>query len=243
MKTSIIVQARMTSTRLPGKVLLEVSNKPLLAYVIERLRMVPLADNLIIATTTNASDDGIVELCEKMGCMYFRGSEDNVLERYHGSALSLESDVIVRITSDCPLIDPMVVNEVIDHFLTNRAEFDYVSNTLTRTYPRGLDCEVFSRKVLQEAHDEATEQSEREHVTPFIYTRPNRFRLGTVTLPQDYSHHRWTVDTPADFELIRIMLEELYGRKPDFGLKDCLDLLVEHPEWEKINSHIEQKAL
>ncbi|MBE9138811.1 glycosyltransferase family protein [Nodosilinea sp. LEGE 07088] len=242
MTTAIIVQARMTSTRLPGKVLKPVLGQPLLSYQIERLKRVTLADVIAIATTTNAADDPIVELSESLAVGCFRGAEHDVLSRYFGAAQAYAADVVVRVTSDCPLIDPQIMDEVIGYYLSHRDRYDYISNSIQRTYPRGLDTEVFSTGTLEQAHREATAPPEREHVTPFIYNHPERYAIGQVTSPQDLSHHRWTVDTPEDFELIRRMLETLYPQVPNFTLQDCLDVIAQQPAWPAINSHIEQKA-
>lgn len=241
MTIAIIVQARMTSTRLPGKVLKPVLGKPLLAYQIERLKRVEAADRIVIATTKNDADDPIVELCQALAVDYFRGSEQDVLSRYYGAAQAAQADVVVRVTSDCPLIDPAIIDEVVQVYVAQCDRYDYVSNALKRTYPRGMDTEVLPTWALEQAYQEATEPPEREHVTPFIYNRPERYALGHVIYPQDLSHHRWTVDTPEDFELIRRMLEALYPLSPNFNLQDCLRLIERHPDWSAINSHVEQK--
>lgn len=241
MKVVIIVQARMTSTRLPGKVLKEVLGKSLLEYQIERLKRVESAENIIIATTVNETDQPIIELCKRLSIDYFRGSETDVLSRYYQAALAYRADVAVRVTSDCPLIDPWVINQVIQYYLDNQFEYDYVSNSLERTYPRGMDTEVFSFKALKEAFQEATAQPDREHVTPFIHRQPERYHLGHVKYSEDYSHYRWTVDTLEDFELVQKIIEALYPSNPEFTLEDCLRLLKRYPSWSKINSHIEQK--
>jgi len=243
MNTAIIVQARMTSTRLPGKILLEVSGRSLLEYLIERLRCAHLADQVIIATTTNSGDEPIVECCEKLGCDHFRGSEDDVLGRYYGAAERYGADLIVRVTSDCPLIDPAVIDEVIGSYQSNQPEYNYVSNTIDRTFPRGMDCEVFSMDTLAEVHHEASASHEREHVTPFIYQNSDRYRIGLVKYHRDESRHRWTVDTPEDFALIKLMLESLKPHQRQFNLEDCLALIGRHPEWEEINKEIIQKAI
>jgi spore coat polysaccharide biosynthesis protein SpsF len=242
-KTVIIVQARMTSTRLPGKVMKEVMGKPLLEYQIERLRQVRLADELVIATTTNDTDQPIVELCERLGVAYYRGSEEDVLSRYYEAAIQFGADIVVRVTSDCPLIDPGVVDEVIGLYIYNRDKYGYVSNTLERTYPRGLDTEVFSMAALEKAHKGAREQSEREHVTLYIYRRPEQFRLANSSSAVDYSQHRWTVDTPEDFELIKLILQELYPVNNRFAWLDVLNILNEHPEWVEINATVKQKEV
>lgn len=241
MKIVIIVQARMTSTRLPGKVLKEVMGKPLLEYQIERLRRVSLADEIVIATTTNHSDQPIVDLCQKLNVSYYRGSEEDVLARYYEAAKLHRADVVIRVTSDCPIIDPQVIDQVIYYFLEHRNKYDYVSNSLTRTYPRGMDAEVFSFKVLNEAFLEALDKPEREHVTLFIYRHPERYNLSNVTYSENQSHHRWTVDTIEDFTLISKIITALYPSKPTFDLEDCLKLLFKKNDWSKINSHIEQK--
>lgn len=243
MKTVIIVQARMTSTRLPGKVLKAVMGKPLLDYQIERLRRVKLADGIVIATTSNDSDQPIVELCERLDVACFRGSEHDVLARYHDAATLHQADTVVRVTSDCPLIDPAVIDQVIGFYLDHIEEYDYVTNCLKRTYPRGMDVEVFSFHVLHEAFTEAVEPEEREHVTPFIYRHSERYRLANINFSENQGNHRWTVDTQEDFDLVEKILAALYPAHPAFSLEDVLDLLRRHPDWANINAHVEQKKL
>jgi len=242
MELALIVQARMTSTRLPGKVLKEVLGRPLLYYQLERLRRVSSQDEIIIATTVNKTDEPIVAFCAEHGLPCYRGSEDDVLARYCETARAFRVSNIVRITADCPLIDPVVINGVIKTYLDSRGELEYVANTLKRTYPRGLDCEVFSFEVLKEINGLATEISDREHVTSYIYRHPDKYRLKNVAGEEDHSSYRWTVDTPEDFELIRRIIEELYTVKPDFTMADCLEVMRRHPDWVKINQHVEQKV-
>ncbi|MDB9312961.1 glycosyltransferase family protein [Spirulina sp. CS-785/01] len=241
MKTVIIDQARMTSTRLPGKVLKTVLGKPLLEYQIERLQRVELADALVIATTTNTTDDPIVELCDRLGVKYYRGSEADVLARYYEAAQKYQADVVVRVTSDCPLIDPKIVDRVIQFYLDQRPQCDYASNCLKRTYPRGMDTEVFSFDNLSQAYLEATANPDREHVTPFFLQNPERFCLMPVIAQENYSYHRWTVDTKEDFKLIKKILEAIYEQKQHFTMNDCIELLNNNPSWQAINAHIEQK--
>ncbi len=241
MKVVIINQARMTSTRLPAKVLKQVLGKPLLEYQIERLQRVKLAHEIIVATTTNNTDQPIIDLCDRLAISYYRGSEDDVLARYHGTAIAHQADVIVRVTSDCPVIDPQVIDQSIQFYLDSYPKYDYVSNCLERTYPRGMDTEVFAFKALDEAFHQATAQSDREHVTPFIHQQNTMYNLGQVNCFENYSDYRWTVDTPEDFELIRRIIEDLYPLKPKFSLVDCLELLSQNPEWMIINKHVEQK--
>jgi spore coat polysaccharide biosynthesis protein SpsF len=240
MKTVIIVQARMTSTRLPGKVLKKILNKPFLEYQIERLRRVKLANEIVIATTTNDTDQPIIQLCDRLSLSYFLGSENDVLARYYEAAKVHQADVVVRITSDCPLIDPQVIDKVIQFYLDNQTDYDYISNCLERSYPRGMDTEVFSFAALHLAFLEATAQPDREHVTPFIYRQTKRDRCANVFYSENQSHHRWTVDTVNDFELIKRILEALYSQIPEFTLEDCLILLKKHPDWSLINVYIGQ---
>jgi len=242
MRTAIIVQARMTSTRLPGKVLKKVQGKPLLAYQIERLQRVKYAEELVIATTYNETDEPIVKLCKELGVSYFRGSEEDVLSRYYEAARTYKADAIVRITSDCPIIAPLVIDNVIKFYLDNQIKYDYVSNTLKRTYPRGMDTEVFSFEILEQARHEAVNPPDREHVTPFIYRQPQRYRLGNVPYIKNVSHYRWTVDTIEDFILIEKIISSLYPKNPLFKLEDCIQLLLKNPEWQEINAKVKQKV-
>lgn len=242
MRVVAIIQARMGSTRLPGKILKEIQNKPLLEYQVERVRKSKLINTIVIATTTQEIDQPVVELCERLSIDYYRGSEDDVLLRYYEAAQQFNADTIVRLTSDCPIIDPIVIDNVIDYY--RDGNFDYVSNVVDRLYPRGMDTEVFSIDALTTACNNATEYSHREHVTPFIYLQPSAFSIGSYSYSQNKSNHRWTVDTIEDFVLIKNIIEVLYPINSNFTLEDTLRLIeVEHPEWESINSHIEQKKL
>jgi spore coat polysaccharide biosynthesis protein SpsF len=242
-RTVIISQARMGSTRLPGKVLHRAAGKPLLQHHLERLRRARNADETWVATTTLSVDEPIVDLCCRLGVPVFRGSESDVLARYHGAAQTAGAERIVRVTSDCPLIDPGVVDAVVTRMSSESEAPDYVSNTLVRSYPRGLDCEIFSWKCLDEAHRLAVQPEEREHVTPYIYRRPERFRLAQVVSPRDLSRHRWSVDTQADEDLVRRLLEAALALNPEFRLEELLAVIGAHPEWERINAHVEQKVI
>lgn len=239
MTTLIIVQARMTSTRLPGKVLLPLAGEPMLTRLVERLRRVRRAHGIVIATTTNATDDPIAALCDMLAVPYHRGSEHDVLSRYADAARLHGAEVVVRITSDCPLIDPALIDRVIATH--EEGDSDYASNMLLPTWPYGMAVEVFSATALQQAHTEATQAAEREHVTPFIYWHPERYRLRNVQSPVDLSHHRWTVDTPEDYELVRRLFETLFTVQPEFTQEDILALLDTRPDWCALNQHIEQK--
>jgi spore coat polysaccharide biosynthesis protein SpsF len=240
MTTLIVVQARMTSTRLPGKVLLPLAGEPMLTRLVERLRRVQRADGTVIATTTNATDDPIAALCNTLGVPCHRGSEHDLLSRYADAARLYGADVVVRITSDCPLIAPALIDQVIAIYA--EGDSDYVSNMLPPTWPYGMAVEVFSAAALQQAHAEAAQAAEREHVTPFIYWHPERYRLRNVASPVDLSHHRWTVDTPEDYELVLRLFEGLYPTQPDFTQDDILTLLDAHPDWLAINQHVQQKS-
>ncbi len=225
----------MGSTRLPGKVLKDIAGRPMLSYQMERLRRVKRAERIVVATTDQPADDAVERFCQKEKIACVRGSEHDVLARYHLAIERFPADVVVRITADCPLIDPAIVDEAIAAY-----EPDYVSNMLETTYPYGMAVEVFSAQALREAHREAKDPAEREHVTPFIYRHPERYRLRSLTMAPNLSHHRWTVDTPEDFELVSRLLKTL---KPHFTLQDVLAVLDEHPDWCAINAHVEQKAL
>jgi len=240
-KVVAISQARMTSTRLPGKVLLKVAGKTLLEHHVERVRRAELVDEMVVATTTNSSDDSIVALCAEIGVKIFRGSEEDVLSRYFGAAQAADANIIVRVTSDCPLIDWRVIDKVVAGFCDGLPSLDYMCNRMPATYPRGLDTEVFSMAALRTAHENAKKPTEHEHVTPYIWTQPDLFQLGNISYRSDQSSHRWTVDTPEDFDLISRMLEALYPSIPDFSLEDCLAIIDAHPDWKFLNQHVIQK--
>lgn len=237
----IIVQARMGATRLPGKPMMVVKGKPLLQYLVERLDLVINKTDVVVATTQDVPDDIIADFCSIRNISSFRGPENDVLRRYTLAATQYNADIIVRITGDCPLIDYEVVDKAIKHFVENYPKYDYVSNTLERTYPRGLDVEVFTRRALEEANLNASETSEREHVTPYIYNHPEIYKIAQIKHSTNLSHHRWTVDTPEDYELIKLMIEETAHKHPKFTLKDLVKLHNLHPEWIEINSHVQQK--
>lgn len=243
LRVVIIVQARMGATRFPGKPLKEVMGKSLLEYLVERLRRVTKADEVVIATTLQSKDQAIVDVCDRLGVLIYRGSEEDVLARYAGAAKLYEADVVVRVTADCPLIDPQVIDQVIGEYLDHYPKYDYVSNTLTRSYPRGMDVEVFSRKSLERADAEAEDKPEREHVTLHLYRHPEIFQLHNVQRDKDDSKHRWTVDTPEDFELVSHLICALYPQNPRFTLNDLLKQMDLHPEWFSINAHIQQKSV
>lgn len=236
-----ISQARMTSTRLPGKILKEVCGRTLLDYHVSRLLKCRLIDRLVIATTVNGTDDPVVEFCAKKTIDCFRGSENDVLARYHQALKDHPAEVVVRVTSDCPLIDPGLVDQVIQYYLEHKDHFDYVT-TDDQNFPRGLDVEVFSFKALDNAFRFGHEAHHREHVTPYIYRQGSEFRYGTYPSEETSGHHRWCVDEPADFELISNILNAFKGRD-DFTWKDCLALFDDNPQWLNINRTVRQKSL
>jgi spore coat polysaccharide biosynthesis protein SpsF len=239
---AIIVQARMGSTRLPGKVLLPILGKPMLAHQLERLERCTLADEILVATTNGTGELPIIELVKSLPSVgLVQGPEEDVLARYYQAARQCGGDVIVRITSDCPLIEPAVVDLCIDTYMSCRDSVDYTSNCHMRSYPRGLDTEVFSFAALEYAYKEASATADREHVTPFIWRQPEQFRLGEVVDVEDHSDLRWTVDTPEDFKLVTSIFEALYPANPTFSYREVLSYLQTHPELSEINRHIEQK--
>lgn len=241
MRVVAIIQARMGSTRLPGKVLLDLAGAPVLARVINRCRRAATLDEVVVATTILGGDDAIVDLCQTQNWPSFRGSEDDVLDRYYRAAMNSQTDVVVRITADCPLIDPELIDLTVEKFLEGEA-CDYASNTLgAMTYPRGLDVEVFSFTALERAWQEDRNPAWREHVTPYIYYHPEKFRLLGIVNDSDLSDRRWTVDTPADLALIRQIYE--YIGDDRFSWRQVLGLLEEHPDWEEINRHVVQKEV
>lgn len=210
----------------------------MLWWVMYRLYRCRLIDQIVIATTREQSDDSLVELCEREGWRVSRGGTEDVLDRYYQAARQFRANHIVRVTSDCPLIDPVVTDYTIAAYLSAAPRPDYASNTLQRRYPRGLDTEVFSFRALETAWKEDT-SAWREHVTPYIYRNPDRFRLCEVTNQGDFSAYRWTVDTPEDLQLVRTVYEH-FGHG-DFSWQQALAAFEDHPEWTAINRDIQQK--
>lgn len=239
-RTVAIVQARLGSSRLPGKVLLPFRGEPMLAHVMHRAARATSLDDVVLATTLRPEDDPIVELARDRGWPVERGSEVDLLDRYLQAARHHDAEVIVRITSDCPLIDPEIIDLAVGAF--GAAQADYASNTLEpRTYPRGLDVEVIARAALERAGAEDHNMAWREHATPYIYRHPELFQLVRVASAVDYSQHRWSVDTVDDYELVRRLFEEL---DPDtVAWHDVLALLARHPDWELINRDVPQKTV
>lgn len=228
-----IIQARMGSTRLPGKTLMKVGNDTLLGYELKRVRLAKRLDHIVVATTTNKEDDVIAVLCQELGVDCFRGLVDDVLDRYYQCSLKyLGYKTIVRITGDCPLIDPAVIDAVIEKFL--REELDYASNILEETFPDGMDVEVFKKEALEKAARNAKQKSEREHVTLYIRNQPG-FRKGNLEVGENYSRFRLTVDRPEDLEVIEFVVK---STEPNAGYQDYVNLLLKHPEILEKNSKV-----
>lgn len=240
MRTVAIVQARMTSTRLPGKILADLAGAPMLERQIARMRRASTLDEVMVATTTNSSDDPVMALCARLGLSSFRGSEEDVLARYAGAAASSNADVVVRITADCPLLDAEVVDRVVRTLCDEGT--DYASNTLERTYPRGLDVEALTRDALARTATEARSKPAREHVTWYIHTeRPDLFSRSSVTSDVDASDLRWTVDTPEDLAMVRAVYARLGLAERDVSFPEIVAWIRANPEVAQMNAAVAQK--
>ena len=243
MKTGCIIQARMTSSRLPGKVLRTIDyqeGKSVLGSVVERVRASKNLDHFVIACTINEEDDPLVEYAEKEGISYYRGSENDVLDRFYGAATELGYDNIVRITSDCPFLDPAVIDDLIDLFI--KGDYQYASNCVRRTYPHGLDCEILTYDVLKWMHENAEDRFYREHVTSYVTSHMDEFRVGSLALDgEDYSKIRITVDTVNDYTLACVITDFIRDKQNRFSFRAILDCYKEHPYISNINADIMQK--
>lgn len=232
----------MTSSRLPGKVLTDVAGRPLLARMVERLRRSARLDHVVFATTADASSDPIEALAGELGVGCFRGSETDVLARVLGAAQADGATRIVEVTGDCPLVDPALVDAVVDAF--DAGAYDYAANNLEPTYPRGMDVQIFPTAVLAEVAERTQDPADREHVSLYIYEHPERYRLRSVRAdPPLAPELRLTVDTPEDLALVRAVFEGLLPVREDFGLSDILAFLAAHPEVAALNAHVQQKAV
>lgn len=242
MKVLAIIQARMGSTRLPGKVLKDIGGRTMLERVVDRTQRAKLLDGIVVATTTEPADHVIEALCQTQNLPCFRGSQDDCLDRYFHAASKHDAGTVVRITADCPLIDPGVVDLVLQEFIDRQPQVDYVSNVFPlRTFPRGLDTEVTRFDVLERAWREDKNPIWREHVTTYIHRNPNIFRIHGVTNDIDYSHMRWTVDTAEDLTFV----QRIYGhfQHDQFSWMDVVHILEKNPQWLDINRHVEQKTI
>ncbi len=242
-----IIQARTTSSRLPNKVLLNLpynGNKTVLEQVINRVKESKYINKIVVATTINETDNKIERLCENLQISCYRGSEDNVLSRYYKAATEYKANLVIRITSDCPCIDYKIIDELIEKHLDE--ENDYTSNSLVRTFPHGLDCEIFSYKILKEAYENAKEKFEFEHVTPYIYkTNKNKYKIGQLLLNKnkEYSKIRITLDTKEDYILLCEVYDNLYSNNKYFNCEDIINLFEEKKWLYLINNSIEQKRV
>jgi spore coat polysaccharide biosynthesis protein SpsF len=234
--TVAIIQARMSSERLPGKVMAEIGGKPMLYHVVKRAERAELINLIVVATSHHHDDDVIENFCKENAVVCFRGSRNDVLDRYYQAARYLDALVIVRLTADCPLLDPGIIDKIILNYY--EGDFDYVSNIIEYTYPDGLDTEVFSFDALNRAWREARLKSEREHVTPYLRNHPEIFRLVNISHTEDLSHLRWTVDEPQDMDFIRSVFAHMGDSC--FGMTDTLNLLRECPELSIKNAGIKR---
>ena len=245
MKVVCLVQARVGSTRLPGKILKEICGKTILHHEIDRLKKCKEIDEIVIATTDKEDDDKIVNEAKKLSVKYFRGSENDVLSRFYYAAKENNADIVVRVTSDCPCIDFEILDKMLIYFKDKYKEkqVEYLSNTIKRTYPRGYDIEIFTFSALEKSYINAEKEYEREHVTPYIYDKTNNFLKLSFENKDDYSEYRVTLDTIEDFIVIKNIFENLYYKNPYFKLNDVVQYLNDNLHIVDINKHIEQKKL
>ncbi|NPV91577.1 MAG: glycosyltransferase family protein [Firmicutes bacterium] len=241
MKIVATIEARMTSTRLPGKVLLDLCGKPALQHIVERLRRSRYLDDVVVATTVNATDDPVVQMCKDIGCSYYRGSEEDVLLRVLEAARSVDADLIVEITGDCPVIDWRHVDRLIEMFFSG--EYDYVSNVMERSFPRGFDTQVFPVRVLDEVNRLTQDPVDHEHVSYYIYNHPERYRLLNWRAEGDAFHPELeiTLDTPEDYRLIKAVYEGLYRENPDFSAVDVIRYLLANQGLAGLVSRVRRK--
>ena len=240
MRIVIVVQARTASTRLPGKVLLPVANRPLISCMLERVRAARTASEVIVATTTDHHDDSIVTIANDAGVACMRGHPTDLLDRHYAAAVSFNADVVVKIPSDCPLIDPAVIDRVVGYYIAHADCADFVSNLHPATYPDGNDVEVRPSGALETAWREATAPHEREHTTPFIWEHPDRFRIHNVAWEAGLNYsstHRWTIDYPQDYQFIAAVYQALWSHaRPVFSLSEVLALLDARPDIAALNA-------
>ncbi len=233
MKIVAIIQARMGSTRLPGKTMMKILGKPIIQHVIDRVKKSRLINKVWLITTVNKEDDALVKWAENNYVKYYRGGVEDVLDSYYQTALLAGADAVVRITGDCPLIDSKIIDKVVVEYLKGNA--DYVCNRRPPTFPDGLDTEIFSLAALKKDWTEARLKSDREHVTTYVWRHPNLFKLKSITHSPDLSKHRWTLDTKKDFSFIKKIICECAKRNLEGNTEDILNIIKDHPEWLKIN--------
>lgn len=237
-----IVQARMGSTRLPGKVLKPILSKPMLWHIVNRLKQSKLIDEVVIATSVKKEDDKIIRFCNKNKIKCFRGSENDVLNRFYETAKHYQAEIVIRITADCPLVDPEIIDHTISTFINERLDYIAIatgagaSNKKVYRFPDGLDCEVFTFDALEKAHQNAKNELEREHATMYIWKRPKLFKQQQIESKIDYSYLRFTVDFDTDLNFVRKVYSNLYNQNPHFGLNDVINLIKTKKEILEINA-------
>jgi spore coat polysaccharide biosynthesis protein SpsF len=234
-----VIQTRSASSRLPNKILYPLMGKPLLVRMVERVKSAKLSEIVVVATTTNSEDDMIEEICYKEKICCFRGNPTDLLDRHYKVASLFGAEIIVKIPSDCPLIDPKIIDKVISYYLCHQSDFDFVSNLHPATYPDGNDVEIMPFNILEISWKKANKDFEREHTTPYIWDNPDIFRIGNVTWESGLNNsmtHRWTIDYEEDYIFINAIYNQLYEKNPAFGLYDILDLLKRKPILKEINN-------
>lgn len=243
MTANAIIQARCGSSRFPNKIFADIDGKPLIWHVINRLSYAKKINKVIVATTTNSKDDILVNWCESNGIDYYRGSEDNVLNRYYMASLNYPSDIIVRITADDPFKEPRVINDVINKLIEEN--LDIVTNNFpSPSFPEGLDCEALTFNTLAKAEAYVTDNFEKEHVTQYMYRNPTLFKIGNVRNHTDLSKLRWTIDTLADYEMVKAIYNHRNScNKGILLMSEIIDILRQHPEIQNINSNVERSEM
>lgn len=246
MRVVATIEARMTSTRLPGKSMKPILGKPMLELLIERVKNCKKIDAIIVATTENATDNIIEELSKKMSVNCFRGSENDVLDRVLKAAKSVEADIIVELWGDSPLIDPVLIDKIVEYYLTNN--YDCVGTTLPnfkKTFPLGLSVLIFPTRILDEVEKVTQKQEDRENVSNYIYEHPEKYKIGSMPCPDDlnFPELRFTVDEESDFELVKTVFENLYLTNKDFRASDVIKFLNSHPQIRNLNKHVVQRRL
>ncbi len=242
MSVNAIIQARCGSTRFPNKVFALIDGKPLLWHVVNRLKYATMIDEIIVATTVSKKDDKIEEWCKENDVHCFRGSEEDVLNRYYSASEAFPSDYVVRITADDPFKEPKVIDAVITKLI--EGSYDHVTNNLPPSFPEGLDCEAFKKAALDRSEKEAETAFEREHVTQYIYHHPEIFKIGNVSNGENLSYLRWTIDKDVDLEMVKaVYAHRNPAAKGILLMEEILDILKANPEIEKINSEVERSAM
>lgn len=242
MTNNAIIQARCGSTRFPNKIFAEIDGKPLLWHVVNRLKYTTMIDDIIVATTRNTEDDKITDWCRHEHIKYFRGSENDVLNRYYNASLAFPSDVIVRITADDPFKEPNIIDKVIKKLIDDR--YDLVTNNYPPSFPEGLDCEAFTFNVLKKMETSVQNAFEREHVTQFIYHNPDMFKIGNILSEKPLAHYRWTIDNKEDYDMVNAIYRKRQGKNKNILLmNEILDILKQNPKIAEINSKVKRSAM